>query len=135
MGYEPGSLKYATRGDYALTQWGSRDDVNCALRKTRAKCFKPNGRRKRWLTFDRGGYGEFAITKFALFSVTQTVASNDTTTLTGDTTGSTSPTFGDGSTSTSLVERYFAVRALSFRVRGAFKIVITFEGVIRQVVS
>ena len=134
-GYEPGSLKFKTKDDYTLEQWGSRDDVGCALYKTKAKCFKPNGRRKRWLTFNRGGFGEYVITKNALFSVTPGFNDTTATTTTTTATGTTQTYTTTRSTSTSTVERYFAIRALSFRVRGAIRIVIEFDGVIKNIVS
>ena len=131
-GFDLNPLKFQTRNDYTLSQWGSPDDVNCALHKTKAKCFKPNGRTKKWLTFTRGQVSTFTIEKEAQFSVTQTVGfpqTDSTTTTTTDTS-----TFTGGSTSTSVVQRFFAVRRLSFRVRGAFRIIIELVGVITQVV-
>ena len=132
-GFIPGNLSYFTRDVYTLSQWGSPDDVNCALHKTQANCRKPNGRRKKWLTFTRGGLSTFNITKEALFSVTDPFANTTTTTTTF--TDSTSPTFGGGSTSTSVVTRFFAIRTLSFRVRGAFMLRIDFIGAISQTVN
>ena len=112
-------MKYKTRDHFTLFQWGSQDSADCALMNTQAKCKKPNGKKKFWMTYFNG-YGEFIIKKFDRFSD----MSSDS--------DSTSTSYKDTGLSNTLVPQKFAVRAIYFYVRGVDRIVITLIGDISQ---
>ena len=109
--------------------FGSQDKAVCALLGNGGQCKKDNGKKKFWMTFYYG-YGEFHITKVDRFSqMSSEFSSYDSHSP------STGGEISGSSTSTSLVQQYFAIRALYFKVRGVTSMTITFSGDISKIVS
>ena len=139
------SLDFKNRQHFTYMTFGTQDDAVCALRGNKGTCKKANGKKKFWLTYYYG-YGEFHITKFDRFS---RMSSEFTASYESSSGWSSSSSSRKGkkkgkkdegevsgsSTSTSLVEQYFAVRAIYFKVRGVSEIVITCAGDISKQVK
>ena len=119
--------------------FSTQDDAECALlgNKKNKKCRKANGKNKWWMTYYYG-YGEYHITKFDRFSHMSSSSSSSSSSSYSSSSSSSGKKPGrvsGSSTSTSLVEQYFAVRAIYFKVRGVAEITLTLTGDISKVVS
>ena len=138
------SLDFKNRQHFTYMTFGTQDDAVCALRGNKGICKKANGKKKFWLTYYYG-YGEFHITKFDRFSrmSSEFAPSYDSSSYSSSSSSRKGKKKGKkdegevsgSSTSTSLVEQYFAVRAIYFKVRGVSEIVITCAGDISKEVN
>ena len=140
-GYKKYNLDFKNRKHFTYMTFGTQDDAICALKGNKGTCKKANGKKKFWLTYYYG-YGEFHISKFDRFSHMSSSSSSHPSSSSSFSSSSSSGKKGKkpgrvsgSSTSTSLVEQYFAVRAIYFKVRGVAEITLTLTGDISKVVS